>query len=564
MRLTSSQTGWGKTQVYLLFFLLLAVSELGAQNASIIESAYKAFFTDKDWDKSIELFSLLREQNPTHADYTVRLAFALQYAGKFKESIQAFQDAKAIGPWPDIYYYQMAVCYARLGDQPNTLKHLQLSLQHGWPRYLDLENDKNFASLKGTEAFDALFGRSHAEPVSREKRWQADLDFLLSRLQLLHYDRYHKTPQKVWDIEVAAVRKKIKTSPDHQIIVSLMKLAALAGEGHTKVLPPENGTNAFHAIPIVLYHFSNGCYIVKAAPPYQKLIGHKVLQIGSRKLSDLVSESEKYAGHENQMHHKKINPRFLVMSETLFDMHAIDRLNEVEIVTADPNGQTYTNSIKTKTLKEIKTEESNWPDLAPATDQPLYLRNKQQDWWYTSIPERQTFYINIRYIVNQNGLSFSRFIDSTFMMLDQAGAKKLVLDLRNCGGGNSTLNRFLINAILKRPELTQQGNLFTIIGRNTYFAAQNLVADIEYRLNSTLIGEPTGSSPNFIGESNALKLPYSQLYFVVSNRYHQGGANNSLDKRPWVSPDILIELTSEEYARNVDPVMEYFLSDRNP
>ena len=131
------------------------------------------------------------------------------------------------------------------------------------------------------------------------------------------------------------------------------------------------------------------------------------------------------------------------------------------------------------------------------------------------------------------------------------------MDLRNCGGGNSEYNKFLIEALLQHPEINQKKHFYTIIGRETFSAAINLVTDLEYRTNTIFVGEPTGSKPDFIGESSVLKLPYSGLYLVISNRYHQGGANNSLDKRPWIAPSILIQLTSKEYTENDDPLMDF-------
>ena len=48
-----------------------------------------------------------------------------------------------------------------------------------------------------------------------------------------------------------------------------------------------------------------------------------------------------------------------------------------------------------------------------------------------------------------------------------------------------------------------------IIGRDTFSAAQNTISELERRTKAILVGEPTGSSPNFIGESLAIPLPYS-------------------------------------------------------
>lgn len=60
-----------------------------------------------------------------------------------------------------------------------------------------------------------------------------------------------------------------------------------------------------------------------------------------------------------------------------------------------------------------------------------------------------------------------------------------------------------------------------------------------------------------MGESNALKLPYSKLCLIISNRYHQTGANTSFDKQKWYAPSVFIEPNSTDYKLNQDSVMNY-------
>ena len=54
-----------------------------------------------------------------------------------------------------------------------------------------------------------------------------------------------------------------------------------------------------------------------------------------------------------------------------------------------------------------------------------------------------------------------------------------------------------------------------IIGRNTFSAAQNTVNMMESTRNATFVGEPTGSRPNFVGESTYIVMPYSKLRVVL-------------------------------------------------
>ena len=93
-----------------------------------------------------------------------------------------------------------------------------------------------------------------------------------------------------------------------------------------------------------------------------------------------------------------------------------------------------------------------------------------------------------------------------------------------------------------------------MIGSNTFSAAQNLTNVIENYTETIFIGEPTGSSPTFIGEISPFKLPYSGLTINASNIYHQNGFSS--DTRIWVAPDIYVGFSFDDYKNGRDPVIE--------
>lgn len=60
-------------------------------------------------------------------------------------------------------------------------------------------------------------------------------------------------------------------------------------------------------------------------------------------------------------------------------------------------------------------------------------------------------------------------------------------------------------------KINQRGKLFVIVGRQTFSAAMNGAAEIERHTNAIFVGEPTGSSPNFVGETIGVNLTYSKM-----------------------------------------------------
>ena len=129
--------------------------------------------------------------------------------------------------------------------------------------------------------------------------------------------------------------------------------------------------------------------------------------------------------------------------------------------------------------------------------------------------------------------------------------------MRLNGGGNTGLVRPLIDSLIKNDRINRPGHLFVIIGRDTFSAAQNTVNLLESTTHATFVGEPTGSRPNFVGESTYFILPYSKLRVYCSSRYWQHVT--STDRRNWVAPQIAAEFSSSDFIENRDPCLAAIL-----
>jgi hypothetical protein len=93
-----------------------------------------------------------------------------------------------------------------------------------------------------------------------------------------------------------------------------------------------------------------------------------------------------------------------------------------------------------------------------------------------------------------------------------------------------------------------------IIGRETFSACQNFTNRMQLETNVMFAGEATGSSPNHVGETNPIWLPWSGLEVRGSSLYWQDSVSS--DARPWVAPDLVAELTSDDYREGIDPAMK--------
>ncbi len=212
------------------------------------------------------------------------------------------------------------------------------------------------------------------------------------------------------------------------------------------------------------------------------------------------------------------------------------------------------------------------------------------------ILERNIAYIN--YEKCENYEAFRVFLKKTFREIQEKNIDKLIIDIRNNSGGNSSLNDLLLPYITKRkyrqmtgrywkvsrdmkeemndslyiqafgsdfikeyrsrpdgsilkkksckktkpqkPEYFFEGKSCMLIGPKT-FSSANMLADAvkEFKL-TTLIGQPTGELTNDFGEQIERVAPRSGLRYKIAVAYDIG-ASGDADEVRTVMPDIRVE-----------------------
>ena len=95
--------------------------------------------------------------------------------------------------------------------------------------------------------------------------------------------------------------------------------------------------------------------------------------------------------------------------------------------------------------------------------------------------------------------ALNQFTDRLMKFIDDNDVEKLIIDLRWNNGGNTMLQPYFINSIIRNKKINTRGNLYVITGGRTFSAAQNLSTYLEQQTNAIFAVEPTGSSPNFVG-----------------------------------------------------------------
>ena len=200
------------------------------------------------------------------------------------------------------------------------------------------------------------------------------------------------------------------------------------------------------------------------------------------------------------------------------------------------------------------------PQQAPGLP-PLY-RKDNGPYWFEYLAQDKAVYFQYRRVREDPDESFEDFCQRLFSFINDNETEKLIIDLRRNAGGNTFLHRPLLLGLIRNEKINQRGKLFVIIGRNTFSAAINASTMIEDYTNAIFVGEPTGASPNFVGETTLVTLRHSQLQFSISDLYWQ--TSWPMDHRRWIAPRLYIPPSFAAYRINRDPALEAILAYSEP
>lgn len=510
-------------------------------------------------------------RNPYDVGPIERLGFALRTAGELDASVAAFEQAAELGGNGWGFLYNVACALAVAGRDEEALAWLERSLDAGLTDDGLFLRDPDFELLREDPRFRALTGVFPPEGLGRDERWRHDLAFLSRRMERMHWDLFAHVLRAEWDGEIAALAAEVPGLTDAQMRARLRRLLARAGDGHTKIRPYPEDATAVARFPLELYLFTDGLYVVGAPQARAELVGGRVRAFGKVPVERALLEMQAYVSVDNTIGYRDWASAALTSPDVLEALGAVLPEEPLDLELSFADGRHERSFVERVELPREVFAKSQYGTLgrerlpgwvyaydSAAGELPLYLRAENVPLWFTDVPGKRLVYCWFGAVDDPPGGTFAESCKKLFEHVAEAGAERLVLDMRMNDGGNTGVVLALIHGLIRCDAVNQPGHLYVITSRRTFSAAMNACSLLELHTAATFVGEPTGSRPNFVGESTSFVLPCTRYRVFCSSRYWQHVS--STDTRPWIAPAIVVEPTFADYARRRDPVMEAILA----
>lgn len=537
----------------------LCGSDSSSQNAlrySRLSSAVVGTPLDsKEAKDSLEAAVKIYDQD---GDIWWRLGQMRLRAKEYDPAIAAYQRAIELGAFGNKFRasaeYDIACAFSLKGDKERAFEWLKKSMASGFRDLNHLRADTDLESLRVDRRWEELAATKDVSKMSRDEAWRYDLWLMHREVSRIHYNpysRFAKTEQEAW---VKKLHDAIPKMDDDEIRVAFMKYMRRLGDGHTAIRPAQ--TQPFKSAPLQLYWFPEGVHVVAADPKYKEIVGHRVVRVAGKPVDEVVAKLDEVIHQDNKQGVKSIAPRYLTIPALLYGLGLMPKRDSIEYVFENPSGARSTLSVEGSLNHNVAT----WTavrDTSPEAS-PLYMKSRDKAYWFQYLPESKAVYFQYNSVRNEAEENIEKFTERLLDFIDKNDVERLIVDVRWNGGGNSFLNRPIVNGLIGCRKVNKRGSMFVIVGRQTFSAAQNFVTDLERAIDPIFVGEPTGSSPNFVGETIRFSLPHSKMEGSISDLYWQ--RSWPMDHRNWIAPNLPAAPSFELFRTNRDPAMEAIMA----
>lgn len=396
-----------------------------------------------------------------------------------------------------------------------------------------------------------LFNRTSNSPTlnttDRNERWIADFQYVKNKLPIKHKNLFFSKSEIDFNNEMDLLINNVSERNDLELKGDLAKIINSINDSHTSV-----DIQGEFIYPISFFQFEDGIYLSNCSLGYKEYWGKKLVAVNGYSIEQLHLKLDPYVPKDNEAIAKNTFPNLLIFAEALKIAGIADR-DEV-VFTFEG---TTKNDIKVKPLELENYQETKFlsKDTEYMDQFPLSKHNSDKYYWFYHFEEDNIIYVKYNACSNMPDYSFSDFTKDVFKYIDTNKIDKLIIDLRDNGGGNSFVFNPFFKEIKKRSSINKNGNLFVIVGRKTFSSAVLNAMDMRNKLNCTLIGEPTGGKPNHFGEVKVLHLSNTDVNLYYSSNYFKT-SNIDTDS---IYPDVDIALKASSYFDGKDDFLNYIL-----
>jgi hypothetical protein len=313
----------------------------------------------------------------------------------------------------------------------------------------------------------------------------------------------------------------------------IARVLATADNGHTNVRGGSTA-NRLNRLPIRLYSFSDGVFVVRALPQAAALLGARIVAIDGRPIEAVRAALAPFTGGTQSEKNVRL-PFYLESPELLQAAGLTTHCCGVVLTVVDSKGTERTASLDSlppdAAAPKIWPSEELRPVPNPGEDRawiaalagkadalPLFARAPRA---FFAGPLRDIDGYYVRFDTNDDdqGVSVGAFADQAMKTILAARPRIVVIDLRMNGGGDYTRTaRFM----RKLPIRLAGARFYVLLSQETFSSGMTDAAFLSQAGGGRVIfvGDLPGDRMRFYSEGSDFCLPYSKICVTARTAIH--------------------------------------------
>jgi hypothetical protein len=510
--------------------------QLSQQNDSLIEPSARR----------------LTEAYPRDGLNWIYLGAAARRNKAYSVAASAYERAGTLLGWQYPYWAgsNAAANWLLAGDTAAALRVLRMLVFDQRITYRSsLYDDPAFAALRGKAEFQAITGRVDVSQLPRTDGWRYDVDFLAAEVARASPDYRGQPLPSEFTRRRDALKEAIPRLSDEEILVGLNRMLASLHQGHTGLWGMASGARLSPTkLPVQLYAFQEGLFVIDASEPHRNLIGTRLVAIEGTPAESALARVNELQSADGDMEYLQGGPLFLAEIQVLRGLGIIQSTSLVHATFRRPDGRVDSLTLKPEPM--TGREKLIPPPNVPT---PLYLSQLDRTHWTAPLDSGTVLYMQVNQIANGKDEGLPAFGARVRGLLADTKVRAAVVDLRHNDGGSTSLYIPLLRALIEFGQGAGR-QLYVLTSRTTYSAASNFITDLEYLVRPIFVGEPASECCNLHGDAATVVLPFSKLRGRVSTiRWNR---SVPWDERRELNPAVPVFLSAQEYFGGRDPVLD--------
>lgn len=394
-----------------------------------------------------------------------------------------------------------------------------------------------------------------ADPAANRR---ADLDTLMTTLEGVHPNLYANAGKEAFEAKRAEIETGLDGMSDFDFAIAVSELVALVGDSHTGA-NIGSYVDQLHFLPLSVAWMDGSWVVTQIDAAHGDCLGGYLTGINGVPLVTAQERISPMIGADNAVYARRQFGGLLYVYEILEHYGIADNPDAITLtirvgeapsrnVTVAAATAADTQKVKTVSLKDQRK-------AVPPTEP-----DKSKNYFYKALDSR-TLYIQYNACMEDEALPMETFTTQVEEAIDQNGYDRVIVDLRNNGGGSDGVLIPLMYALEERHE--QDGMAFyTLIGDGTFSSA--LINAVELKeAGATLVGTPTGGSVDHFGSVSSFELPHSKIRITHSNKFIDLGTLLKAAEPYQIEsfqPDITAAQTRDDYLAGKDTAVEAILA----